>query len=257
MKPFYSVNFNARTCHMKISINGIPLFNMDVEGQCSTVYPFNNLLLESGKVVVTYEARPLKGEVQLHKNAYLSCVVELYDMDSTNYEPISTMASYETPPQEDAVMPYLLHEDSFQVNVPYSLTGWKQSIKLDQFDDQLRPMVFMKYNSIIGMMRNRNFTQYEAAFREREDIMATCFYMSEAEKQGRMEDVKDLITYCGEIVPLSSTDRIELAAGGRLVRLVKTDGESALRLRNEESGEETMIELWLHMKSGSRELTII
>ena len=257
MTPVYSVNFNARTCHMKISINGIPLFNMEVEGQCSTRYPFNNLLLESGRATVTYEARPLKGEMQLHDNAYLSCVVELYDMDSTNYEPISTMVSYETPPRENAVIPYFLHEDSFLVNMPYSLTGWKQSIKLDRFKDQLRPMVFMKYNSIIGMMRNRNFTQYEAAFREREDIMATCFYMSEVEKQMRMDEVKDLITYCSEIVPLSSTDQLELAADGRLVRLVKTDGESALRIRNEEAGEETMIELWLHMKSGGSELTII
>lgn len=257
MKPFYTVNFNARMCKMKITVNGIPLIGMDIEGQCSTRYPFNNLLLESGLATIRYEVHPLNEEIQLHKKAYLSCEVELYDMDSTNYQPLSTMASYETPPQNEAIIPYIFHENTFRVDVPYTLTGWKQSTKLDQLKDQLRPMVFMKYNSIISMMRNHRFSEYEDAFREREAIMGTCFFMSEAEKQGRMKDVEKDIMNCTEIVPLSSKDNLELAADGRLVRLIKTDGESALRLKNEEAGEETMIELWLQMKHGSNELTII
>jgi hypothetical protein len=232
---------------------------MDVDGQCSTRYPFNNLLLESGRTSIKYEALPLKGEAKLHKEAYLSCEVELYDLESTNYEPVSTMASYETPQHDNAIIPYLVHEDFIQVEVPYTLVGWKQSVKLDRFKDQLRPMVFKKYNSIIAMMRNHNFSQYEDAFREREDIVGVCFYLSEAEKQERMEEVESIITSCSEIVPLLSTDTLELAADGRLVRLLKIDGKSALRLRNENEGEEeeTMIELWLHIKPGSKELTII
>lgn len=256
MRPFYSVNFNARMCHMKISVNGVPCFSMDVDGQCSTRYPFNNLLLESGRASIKYEALPLKGEVQLHKEAYLSCEVELYDLDS-GYQPVSTMASYETPQHDDTIIPYLVHEDFIQVEVPYTLVGWKQSVKLDRFKDQLRPMVFKKYNSIIAMMRNRSFAQYEDAFRERENIMGVCFYMSEAEKQGRMKQVEDAIMSCSEIVPLSSTDIIDLAADGRLVRLVKSDGGSALRIKNEEAGEMSALELWLQMKPGSTDLTII
>ena len=256
MRPFYSVNFNARMCHMKITINEIPLFNMEVDGQCSTRYPFNHLLLESRRVTIRYEALPLKGETRLPKNSYLSCEVELYDLDS-GYEPISIMASYETPQQEDAIIPYYRHEDAIQVNVPYSLIGWKQSIKLDQFKEQLRPMVFMKYNSIIGMMRNRRFSEYENAFKERENFMGTCFYLSDEEKQERMTEVEEAIMNCSEIVPLSGTDQLEFAAEGHLVRLLKTDGESALRVRNDLNGEMTTFELWLQMKSGSTELTII
>ena len=257
MKPFYSVNFNARMCHMKITINDIPLFNMEVDGQCSTRYPFNHLLLESGQATIRYEARPLKGEVQLHKDAYLSCEVELFDLESANYEPVSRMASYETPEQDKAIMPYFVHEDIFQANVPYTLGGWKQAVKLDRFKDQLRPMVFRKYNSIISMMRNRSFSQYENAFSERESIMGTCLYMTEGDKQDRMTEVREAILNCSEIVPLSSTDDLELAADGRLVRLVKLDGESALRVKNDLEGEVTALELWLQMKPGSTELTII
>ena len=257
MRPFYSVNFNARMCHMKISVNGVPCFSMDVDGQCSTRYPFNNLLLESGRASIKYEILPLKGEVQLHKEAYLSCEVELFDLESTNYNPISTMASYETPQHDDTIIPYLVHEDFIQVEVPYTLVGWKQSIKLDRFKDQLRPMVFMKYNSIIAMMRNHRFSEYENAFRERENIIGTCFYLSEDEKQGRMKEVENIIMSCSEIVPLSSTDIVELAADGRLVRLIKIDGGSALRVKNEEAGEMSTLELWLQMKPGSTELTII
>ena len=257
MRPFYSVNFNARMCHMKISVNGIPCFSMDVDGQCSTRYPFNNLLLGSGRVSIKYEVLPLKGEVQLHKEAYLSCEVELYDLESTNYEPVSSMASYETPQHNDTIIPYLVYEDFIQVEMPYTLVGWKQSIKLDRFKDQLRPMVFMKYNFIIGMMRNHSFAQYEDAFRERENIMGVCFYLSEAEKQERMKEVEGIIMACSEIVPLSSTDTIELAADGRLVRLTKSDGGSALRIKNEKAGEISTLELWLQMKPGSTDLTII
>ena len=138
----------------------------------TTRYPFNNLLLGSGTTSIRYEARPLQGELQLRENAYLSCVVELFDMESP-FEPIATMASYETPHQEEAIIPYLVHEDTFPVDVPYSLTGWKQSVKLDRFNDQLRPMVFMKYNSIIALMRNRNFTQYEAALSDLSSSVAS------------------------------------------------------------------------------------
>lgn len=243
-------------CNMRISVNGIPLICINVDGQCSTRYPFNNLLLESGRASIKYEALPLKGEVQLHKEAYLNCEVELYDLDS-GYEPVSTMASYETPQHDNAVIPYLVHEDFIQVEIPYTLVGWKQSMKLDRLKDQLRPMVFMKYNSIIAMMRNHRFSEYENAFRERENIMGTCFYLSEDEKQGRMKDVEQDIMNCTEIVPLSSSDTLELAADGRLARLIKTDGESALRVKNDETGEEILFELWLQMKPGSTELTII
>lgn len=243
-------------CHMKISVNGVPIFGMEVDGQCSTRYPFNNLLLESGMATIRYEVRPLNEGLQLHKEAYFSCEVELFDLDS-GYEPVSTMASYETPPQNDAVLPYLVHEEAFRVDVPYSLIGWTQSTKLDRFKDQLRPMVFMKYNSIIAMMRNRNFSQYENVFRERENIMGTCFYLSEEEKLDRMKEVESIISSGTEIVPLSSKDDLELAADSRLVRLIKSDGESALRIKNDATGEMSTIELWLHMKPGSSELTII
>lgn len=256
MKPFYTVNFNARMCHMKISVNGIPLVSMDVEGQCSTRYPCNNHLLASGTATIRCEVRPLEGEIQLHKRAFLSVEVELFDMDSP-VEPLSKMASYQTPSVEDAVIPFVVHEDVFRVEVPYTLVGWKQSTKLDRFEDDLRPMVFRKYNSMIALMRNRNFAQYEEAFRERENIMAACFYMSPEEKQARMKDIEHDIVSCTEIVPLSSKDQIELADDGRLVRLIKSDGESALRLKNDLEESEIMIEMWLHMKPGNTELTII
>ena len=257
MKPFYSVKFNARMCNMKISINGIPLIGMEVEGQCSTNYPFNHLLLESGLATLKCEARPLKGTAQLHKEAFLSCKVEMFDMDFHRYQPILTMAQYETPLQDETTLPYIVHEDVFQVSVPYSMIGWKQSIKLDRLQNRLRTLVFNKYNSIIAMMQNHSFAQYESAFRERESIIGACYYMSENEKQDRMKDVENDIVNCTRIAPLSYRDVLEFAADGRLVRLIKKDGESSLRLMNDEAEEETIIELWLQMKPGSYELTII
>lgn len=255
MRPFYSVYFNSRMCHMKITVNGIPLLNMEVNGQCSSRYPFNNLLLESGWATIRYEARPLKGETKLREEAFLSCKVELYDLDSNN-DPLSTMASYEK--QNDTIIPYMLHDETFKVDVPYNLIGWKQSTQLDQFKNhQLRPQVIRKYNSIISMMRNHDFSQYENAFKEREDIIGACYYLSEYEKQDRMNAVKEAIMNCDEIVPLSGIEMLEFAADSRLVRLVKTDHESALRLRSYESREETTIDLWLHMKHGTHELSII
>jgi hypothetical protein len=70
-----------------------------------------------------------------------------------------------------------------------------------------------------------------------------------------MTEVEDIITRCSDIAPLSGWDSLEFAADGRLVRLVKGDGESSLRLLSDD--EVTVIELWLHIKPGSSELTII
>ena len=254
MKPFYSVNFNARMCHIRISVNGIPFVSIGVDGQCSTRIPFNNLLWGSGTAIIRYEARPLIGEVQLHKEAYLSCEVELFDLDSPS-EPIATMARYETPPQNESIVPYLMDEEAFQVSLPYSLVGWQQSVKLDDFQDRLRAMVFEKYRSIVAMIESHRFPQYEDAFWERENIMGVCFYLSEEEKRDRMKEVEDIIMRSSDIAPLSGMDSLEFAADGRLVRLVKGDGESSLRLFGDD--EVTVLELWLHMKQGSSELTII
>lgn len=257
MKSFYSINFNARMCRMIISVNGVPLINMEIDGQCSTRYPFNNLILESGNIPIKYEVRPLGKELQLHKEAYLSCEVELFDLEST-LEPVAMMARYETPadPNND-MLPFLIHEDVFHAEVPYSLVGWKNSMKLDQYGDSLRTLVVAKYESLITLMRNHDFSQYAKEFEERENIMGVCFYLSEEEKRERMEDIANAVMNCSQIVPLSNRDFFEFAADGHLVRLVREDGESSLRLLNEAAGEETIIELWLQMKQGSNELTII
>ena len=244
-------------CRMIISVNGIPLINMEVDGQCSTRYPFNNLLLESGEIPIKYEVRPLRRELQLHKEAYLSCEVELFDLEST-LEPVAVMAHYETPADpNNNMLPFLIHEDVFHAEVPYSLEGWKNSMKLDQYGDGLRTMVVEKYESLISLMRNRDFSQYAKEFEERENIMGVCFYLSEEEKRERMGDIETVVKNSNRIVPISNKDYLEFAADGRLVRLVKEDGESSLRLLNEEAGEEIIIELWLQMKQGSNELTII
>lgn len=257
MKPFYSINFNARMCRMIISVNEVPLINMEVDGQCSTRYPFNNLILESGEVPIKYEVRPLGRELQLHKEAYLSCEVELFDLEST-LEPVSVMARYETlDDPNNNMLPFLIHEDVFHAEVPYSLTGWRNSMKLDQLEDGFRTKVVEKYESLISLMRNHDFSQYAKEFEERENIMGVSFYLSEEEKQERMEDVANAVVNCSRIVPISNRDYLEFAADGRLVRLVREDGDSSLRLLNEEAGEEIIIELWLHIKQGSNELTII
>lgn len=257
MRAFYSVNFNARQCRMRISVNGIPLLGLDVEGQCSSRYPFNDLLLESGMATIKYEMLPLPGEVQLQKRAYLSCVVELFDKESHSPRPIATMAAYETPRDQETILPLMVHETAFQVSVPYAVPGWKQSKKLDMPKDELRTLVLNKYNFLIAMLRNRSFAPFEQAFKEREDRMGVCFYLSEEEKRARMEDVRNDVQNSTSIPAITPLDILEFAADKRLVRLVKADGESSLRLLNEEAGEETYLELWLHMKQGSNDLTII
>ncbi len=242
---------------MRISINDIPLVVLPVKGQCSSRFPFNNLILESGWATVRYEMLPLKGETQLNKEAYLNCWIELYDIESTNRQPLVTTALYETPPHEKTIIPYMVHEDTFRVNVPYKINGWKPSVTLDHFKRQLTTMVVRKYNDIMETMRNKDFAQYRNDFREREDIIAECFYLSETEKQGRMKDVCEAISNSTKIVPLTSEERLELGANGRLVRLIKNDGESALRIRNDNTKEETILDMWLHMKPESIQLTII
>ena len=256
MRPFYSVNFNARVCNMQIFVNGVPLIRMDVTGQCSTEYPFNNLLLESGYATIRYEARPLMGELQLRKEAYLRGEVVLYDLDS-GYEPISKMAFFETPEQNEDAKPIIVHEEDFQASVPYSLVGWQNSISLDLYENHVKDMVFNKYNALIAMLKNHSFSQYADVFKEREDIMATCFYMSEEERRERMNEIERLVNNCTRIVPLSDLDILEYAAEKHLVRLIKPDGESSLRLINDENGDETMLELWLHLKPGNNVLTVI
>lgn len=256
MRQFYVLNYNVRECNMNIVVNGVPLLRLEVNGQCSSRYPFNNLLLESGYATIRYEARPLRGEIELHKGAYLNCEVELYDMDS-GYEPVSKMAYYEMAPHNDITIPIAVHEEIFPVSVPYSVNGWKQSCRLDRYESHIKKMVLEKYSSIYSMLRNHNYAQFEDEFREREDIMSVCLYLSEEERKDRMTFVAELVNTCTRIEPISNLDLLEFAADMRLVRLIKTDGESSLRLVDEEKEEETMIEFWLQMKQGNNRLTII
>ena len=256
MKPFYTLNFNARVCKMSVSVGGVPLIRLEVKGQCSSRIPFNNLLLESGYATIRYEALPLKGDLHLRKEAYLDCEVELYDLDTGN-EPVSKMAHYESSPHDDKLLPLIVNEKVFPVTVPYTIVGWQKSVNLDRYENYIRTMVFNKYNSIIAMMKSRDFVQYESAFRDRVEILGTCFYMTKDKVDECNKATEELIINSSRIVPLSELDIIEYAAEKRLVRLIKTDGNSSLRVVNDEEEEETTIDLWLHIKPGSSQLTII
>ena len=257
MKPYYIVDFSAVNCLIDIRVNDVSVFCMNIDGQVSTIIPVNNAILESGKQRVTYNILPLLGEFSLRNNASFSASVWLYDASRDTIVANREINKFEMPDNKTGIpLPAFKGEDIFFAEVPYKFDAWQNSQDLSKIED-LRVLVDLSYRELEEIINNAQYNQFAKMIQKRENNIATCMYLSEEEKNGRITELVEIIGTGFKIVPVSEKDIMIIYGYDRLVSLRKLDGNSALLLRNYETEEELSLEILFHLEQGKTELSII
>ncbi|MCL1786411.1 MAG: hypothetical protein FWG38_00375 [Defluviitaleaceae bacterium] len=257
VEPYYVIDFNAVNCFIDIRVNDVSVFSWNVDGQMATHIPVNHAIPESGNQRISYHILPSSGELSLQENTVFEATVLLYDTGGETFEPKEEVTKFKMPENTSGTpLPMYQHKDFFVAEVPYTLNAWQNSQDLTEIEN-LRELVVAAFRKIENLIGNGQYDEFIALFQQREDNMATCFYLTEKEKSKRMSRLIDeLKTELYVVVPVSEEDMMVVSGHGKLVTLKKQDGSSALLLRNQE-GEELNLEIRLHLEQNKTELSII
>ena len=256
MKPYYIIDFSAVNCLLDIKVNDVSVFCMNIQGNVSTIIPVNNAILETGKQQVSYNILPLIGEITLRENTDFSASVWLYDASGDTIEKQKEINNFKMPENKTGIsLPAYKGEILFLAEVPYKLNAWQNSQDLSKIED-LRALVDLTYRELEEMINHAQYDQFAKMIQKRESNIATCMYLSDEEKSGRIKELIEVIETGFKIVPVSEKDIMVIYGYDKLVTLKKQDGSSVLLLKNKDE-DELSLEVQFHLEQGSNELTII
>jgi len=255
-EPYYMIEFSASAVMFEIRINDVPLLTLNVKGQASTVVPMNYLILESGKQQLNITVLPVLGKMDFIKNSSFRATVKLFDVVN-GFKFIEDSVNYKTPSiDEDKPIPVFNYQGVFYAEVPYKLVAWQNSTDLSEIED-LQGKVDKQYSHVEDIIKSQKYNSLRKMLEQRENNMAISMYLSEEEKNSRIDDLIKDIENGFVVVPRMLTDKLMIYGNNKLVSLKKENGSSALLLRNEKIKEDLNLDLMLHIEQGSKELSII
>ena len=125
MKNYYVLDVGTYMCHLIIKINDVEVFSLNIDGQMSTEIPINMGILESGMQAIQVIGLPANGEKELEKESYIRYKVMLYDVSGDKFVLIKNFENQYTPAVKKGI-PIIVHESTFEAEVPYKLEAWQK-----------------------------------------------------------------------------------------------------------------------------------
>lgn len=257
-QPFYMVDFSAASCRFEIRINDIPVIDMNIDGQVGSNVPINYAILESGIQEVSAYIFPLQDQYELIEGASLNFKINLFDVENGFNFQKEIIDVGEIALHKKAVKTPIsvAITDSFQATVPYKLESWKNGrdlTKVKYANEKLREA----YTRIAYMIKNKDYQALENSMMIREQRMATSLYLSKNESSARLKSLIDDFESGFIVKPIPSDAIVHLYGNNRIGVLKKNNGESALCLENEETGEELMLDMSFYIPNDKTEFEII
>lgn len=153
----------------------------------------------------------------------------------------------------------------FKADVPFNYAGWRNSLNLKKEQDDEKKDIFSElmkeYQNIYTIINKKDVNKYLQLVKEREELITSCLFYKDQEKQQRQAEFVNLINNPDyEIEPISETTaKIEFQGYGKLISLTdKTDGEGIIRLRNKKNkGDVVYLDFRFQRKSKSDHLSVI
>ena len=256
-KAFYMINYKAVACFFDIQINEVSICSMNMDKQLTTTIPINYLILESGLQKVSVKLLPILGESLLNEETDFSMKIQLFEVEPS-FRHKEDILEYQISLENEEIksLPVLIYETSFNADVPFRLTAWQNSLDLRDISN-LNELVDKIYKKITSTINEKQYDKFIEMLYEREENMSKSLYLSSKEKEDRMQELIADFENGFKLIPLSEDDSIQFYNKGKVIRLIKRDGESAIRFFSEETGEEMTLEILFHLKDGATELSII
>lgn len=268
-KPLYAVDPHIY-CSGTVLVNDVPVVDWygeeTREGGSIGGTDINHVLLQSGKYKVVGKMYPRKGKKTLTEEEVL--FIDFYcaeaDLDKWKKSRYKFHPKIESPwdgLSENIKYPYFEIATEIEVELPFVLDGWQNSIDLSKMDKSLlMKQVLEYYRQIHALLKEHNASKFLELSKEKMKLQEQAFYFDEERKKSFMEGAIALFSQNLEVEPLIESElSLEIMGYGKLVRLMKKDGTQPLQFKSPNKEEQSNIELEvkLHVRSLEKGLSII
>mgnify|MGYP003575126528 CR=1 FL=1 len=268
-KPLYTIDPHIY-CSGTILINDIPVIDWYGEETESGGYlggiDINHLLLQSGKHKIIGKMLPRKGKKTLTEEEAM--LIDFYcgDADpriwkSSKYRFHPKIESPWNGLSENINYPYFEIATEIEIELPFVLDGWQNSIDLSKLDKTiLKQKVIEYYRQIHAVLKEHNASKFLELSKEKQKLQEQAFYFSEERKQSFKQGLVALFNQNLELEPLNENElKLDFFGYGKLVRLIKFDGTQPLQFKSPNLIEQSNIELEikLHVRNPEKGFSII
>jgi len=250
------IDLSTSSCRFEIRVNDVPVINLNLKNQTSTMFPINYAILQNGRQEISIKVLPILGQANLNKDAALKYDIKLFDTGN-DFKFQKQFGNYKTPAvDQNPKLPSIVHNDFFTAEVPYKITAWQSSKKLEN-NDTTKSALIKAYEEVIKMLIDKRYNDFKEKISKREYIIATTMYLSKTESEARINNIIRDLQKGFQIQPLPKESIMLLYAYGKTAALKKFNGESALYAYNKQTGEELMIDITFHLASRDQKFEII
>ncbi len=269
IKPYYTI-YPHIYCSGIIYVNDVPAISWlgeeTKEGGFGGAIPINHLILESGKHKVKVIILPrVDKEVLTEEETFF---VDFYLADVSSERWKETWHKFhpklETPwdgLSEGINYPSFELVTEIEVEVPFVLDGWQNSVDLSEMEKKhLFNELFSYYQQIHSILSAHNASHFLEISKEKMKLQEQAFYFSKKRKQEFEEGALKLFNQNLEVEPLVASElKLQIMGYGKLVRLIKLDGTEPLQFKSPNPEEQSNVELEikLHMRSKEKGFSII
>ncbi|MFK7059790.1 hypothetical protein V3Q90_06595 [Flavobacterium oreochromis] len=253
---YYELDCSAVMCYFTIKINDVEIFSLNVEGQIASDIPINNGILEKGEQIIEITMYPLKGEKELHKEAYVRYKVIEFDVSSGDFKYLNQFQEHQTIPVKKGI-PVIKNSSIFNANVSYKLDAWQNSKNLKDLNIDLKKEIVSKYNEIIQIINEEQYDKLKKLLKMKFDNLAICMYLNKNEAQQKIDNLIDDFKSGFKPQKLTGAEVLEYSAKNKLVCLKRLDGKNALKLINQKTHEELELMMYFYMPQGKTDFEII
>lgn len=254
---YYTAKVFVRQCLVDIRINDVPLLRRNIEGDTTVELPINYLIESSGYQNLTIQVFPMLGSVSLLMGAVCSVEIWRYDGSGKTLIPLEQICSSKIQvDSKNQTIPIKGDRKLFIADVSYHISRWSDCAVLK--DSRSISSAVASYFQTIGhILANKQFDNYIEHIRNRELNIRTALSLDEKDVNDRNRILFEYLSNGFTLCPMKGGKLIEFYANRRIVTILDHDMRSALRFKNEQTGEMLAIELFLGIKQGQKDFCIV
>ena len=265
--PLYSI-YPRIYCSGTVLIDDVPVVDWygdeTKEGGYGGDTMINQAILESGKYWVIGKLFPRKGKTTLSNEELMA--IEFFCAEKTNWKNSRVQFSPKIESNWDGLTeninhPYFEIRTEIEVEVPYKIQGWKESVNLKDVEEKkVFDEVYHFYQKIHNVLQNHNVSEFLKMSSDKLALQEEALYFDDARKNSFLDGAKQLFNQKLNVLDLNIADlKMEIIGNGKLVRLLRLDGTQPLQFEspNLEKQSNVEIEIKLHKKSEKGEFSII
>ncbi|MGQ7853682.1 hypothetical protein ACUN24_05490 [Pedobacter sp. WC2501] len=254
-QPYYQLDFSALLCKFEIKVNDIEVLSMNVDGQTATDIPINAAIFGSGLQKIEVKGYPLNGTKKNNAEAYIRYKVVEYEVGTGEFIFSRNFEKYQTPAIKEGE-PFIYHTSTFMAEVPYELQSWNTLRNIKNLKTDIAPALTKAYQRLIKKAKEGDYKPLIDAIKVVEDRNSKTMYLSDQDTKQRIKSILDDINDGFSIIDLPESRVLSYGGNGKLVRFVRTDGNSALALESDKTNEQIVLDFWFSLPNESEEFQV-